>query len=444
MPRLLLVAMSGVRVVNPELRSLGLTLPGFVERGKTIASMPSLGLLTIAGATPDSWDVSYVEVDELDESSLHRLEDFGPDLVAVSSLSARVFDAYKVLDHFRSLGIASAIGGLHASVLAGEAATHADAVVVGQGDWIWPTLLQDFESGSLKPIYDGLHVANELDSSPMPRFDLLDPARYNRIPIQTTRGCPLDCAFCAASRLISPYKRKSITRVRAELEEVLKIWPKPFVELADDNTFVNKKWGRDLARLMGEFRQVKWFTETDISLGDDDELIELLADSGCAQVLIGLESISTESLESADSKSWKRRQRRDYLEKIQRIQSGGISVNGCFVFGFDSDTNETLAQTWDFIQESELSEVQVTLLTPFPGTSLYSQMREEGRLLKEVFWDQCTLFDVTFQPRHFSPSELESAFHNLVATVYSDTTNRQRKQARTAIYRSRKTKHETR
>ncbi|MBV6457946.1 MAG: hypothetical protein HONBIEJF_01066 [Fimbriimonadaceae bacterium] len=435
----MLIAMSGVRIVNPELRALGLTLPGFVERGKVIASMPSLGLLTIAGATPPHWEVSYHEIDDLDQDSLAELVRTEPDLVAVSSLSARVEDAYRVLGDFRAAGVSTVLGGLHASVMPEEASVHADCVVTGQGEWVWPKLIRDFESGALASRYDGMHAREPLASTPLPRYDLLDPERYNRIPLQTTRGCPLDCAFCAASRLISPYKRKPIERIREEVESVLQIWNQPFIELADDNTFVNKPWGRALADLFAEYPQIRWFTETDISLGDDEELISRLARSGCAQVLVGLESVQDDSLAEADTRSWKRKRRREYIERVRRIQDGGISVNGCFVFGFDADTHDTFDRTWDFIQEAELSEVQVTLLTPFPGTALYDSLARQGRLLKDRFWNQCTLFDVTFGPRGLSPVELERRFQKMVATVYSDDANERRRTKRASIYRHRRT-----
>lgn len=438
MPNLLLIAMSGVRIVNPDLRKLGLTLPGFVERGKVIASMPSLGLLTIAGATPPGWNVIYREIDELEEAPVAEwLRDL-PDLVAVSSLTARIDDAYAVLDRFRVHGITTVIGGLHASVMPEEAAAHADAVVTGQGEWVWPQLISDFESGRLQGRYDGMQAKAPLESTPLPRYDLLDPQRYNRIPLQTTRGCPLDCAFCAASRLISPYKRKPIERIREEIESILGIWGEPFIELADDNTFVNKRWGRELASLLGDYPQIRWFTETDLSLGDDEELVERLAKAGCAQVLIGLESVQDHSLAEADTKSWKRKRRRDYVAKIRRIQDNGISVNGCFVFGFDADIPDTFARTWDFIQEAELSEVQITLLTPFPGTALYQSLAHQGRLLQDRFWPKCTLFDVTYRPRAFSPVELEDCFQLMVSTVYSDAANYRRRAKRASIYRHRK------
>ncbi|MBX7131795.1 MAG: B12-binding domain-containing radical SAM protein [Fimbriimonadaceae bacterium] len=441
MPHLLLVAMSGVRIVNPDLAALGLTLPGFIERGKVIASLPSLGLLSIAGATPDHWHITYRAVDAMSEDVLSSLSDLDPDLVAVSALSARVDDAYFLLDFFRARGVKTVLGGLHASILPDEAAVHADCVVRGQGEWLWPTLLTDFESGNLQKLYDGMYTSQPLDSAQLPRYDLLNPDSYNRLPLQTTRGCPLDCSFCAASRLISPYKRKSIARIREEIDAICRIWPEPFIELADDNTFVNKQWGRELAECLADYPDIKWFTESDISLADDDRLLDALARSGCAQVLIGLESPTQDSLSETDTGGWKRRQGRDYMAKIRRIQDAGISVNGCFVFGFDHDTSDTFSRTWEFIQESELSEVQITLMTPFPGTALAARLRQEGRLLRDRYWNQCTLFDLTYQPAHFSVEELENRFAEMVSTVYSPEASAWRASKRRSIYRAR-TRHE--
>lgn len=123
--------------------------------------------------------------------------------------------------------------------------------------------------------------------------------------------------------------------------------------------------------------------------------------------------MSSDALDETDSGHWKQRQHPNYTEKIQRIQDHGISVNGCFAFGFDSDTSDTFDDTRKFIEESGLSEVQLTLLTPFPGTELFHQMQKSGRLLKETFWDECTLFDLVFEPKNFSVSELETEFRSI-------------------------------
>ena len=236
----------------------------------------------------------------------------------------------------------------------------------------------------------------------------------------------MNCTFCAASKLISPYQLKPIDHIERELETIFKIWNRPFIELADDNTFVNKKWSKDLLRLFRKY-PMKWFTESDISIADDTELLELLAESNCAQVLIGLESASPESLSGIEANDWKRRQFDSYMEKIEKIQSYGISVNGCFILGLDSDELSSFEITDQFIKDSNLSEVQITILTPFPGTVLYDKLKAENRLLKDIFWDECTLFDVTFHPKNFSSDELRDGFHRLMRSVYSDERVAQRK-----------------
>lgn len=422
---LILVAMSGVRIADPELRALGMTLPGFVERGKVIASLPSLGLLTLAARTPLSWHVELIEVDDLGDDPAACLAQRKPDLVAISSLAARVEEAYAIADRLREAGVPVVLGGLHASVMPDEALTHADAVVAGEGEVVWPRVLEDCAAGTMRGLYRAPLPRFEADD-PIPAYELLDLERYNRLTLQTVRGCPLNCDFCAASRLISPVKRKPIALVRRELEQILSLWPQPFIELADDNTFLHKAWSRELVQLIGHYG-IRWFTETDLSVADDAALLDALAESGCAQVLIGLESTSHASLAHVDPRGWKLRQREHYLSKIDRIQSAGISVNGCFVLGFDEDGPEVFAETLEFVRAARLSEVQVTILTPFPGTAAYARLRSEGRILPEATWSQCTLFDVMFRPAQMSPDELRNGFRWLVSELYSDEETKSRR-----------------
>lgn len=417
--------MSGVRIYNPELLALGMTLPGFIERGKVIASLPSLGVLTLAGLTPADWEIDYVEVDGLDDQVLEEVCERSHELVAISSLAARIDDAYRLARALREAGKAVVIGGLHASVLPDEAAEFADSVVVGEGEVVWRQVLEDYRAGALKPRYIS-PKASDFTPWAVPRYDLLDPARYNRITIQTTRGCPLDCSFCAASRLISPYKRKPISQIERELDAIEAIWPRPFIELADDNTFVNKRWSRELIEALAK-RDLKWFTECDISVAQDEPLLQRLAASGCAQVLIGLEATDETALDETDTKSWKRRQRSKYLDAIHKVQDHGVSVNGCFIFGFDSHGPEVFEKTARFIEDANLAEVQLTILTPFPGTALYAKLAREGRLISPRFWNKCTLFDVNFKPQRMTVSELEEGFRSLVAEVYSPVSTERRK-----------------
>jgi radical SAM superfamily enzyme YgiQ (UPF0313 family) len=427
--RVLLIAMSGVRVKDKELLKLGMTLPGFVERSEVIASLPSLSLLTLAAHCPQHWHPTYIEIDQLnlEKASIDIVNNY--DLVAITTFTARAYDAYALADQLRNQGVCVVLGGLHVSALPQEASAHADVIVVGQGETMWQELLRDFENNELKPCY-GPHPLHKdrfrLEDSKTPRYDLIDFTQYNRVTLQTSRGCPHHCTFCAASRTISSYQLKPIDKVRTELETIFSYWSRPFIELADDNTFVNKAWSKELLKLFCQY-PMKWFTETDISVADDPERLELLALSNCAQVLIGFESAIPNSLVGIDAHDWKRRQFDKYLQKIEIIQSYGISVNGCFILGLDSDDKSIFETTKQYVVASALSEVQITILTPFPGTDLYRQLHQSGRLLQEKFWDQCTLFDVTYVPKQMSPKELKDGFHGLMKDIYADEAVRVRK-----------------
>lgn len=423
--RLGMIAMSGVRAENKELVELGLTLPGFIERSKVIASLPSLSLLTLAGMTPPRFEVSYHEIAEF-RGSEELPDDF--DIVAITSLSAQIFEAYKVADRFRARGITVIMGGLHVSTLPHEALAHCDAVVAGEGEPVWNELLDDFTDGKLRRIYqsDGFF---DLADAPMPRFDLLDPGKYNRITVQTSRGCPHKCEFCASSILLTPrYKLKPVEKVIAEVRAIKRIWPRPFIEFADDNSFVHKTHYKTLLRELAK-EHIRWFTEADLAVADDPELLELMRASGCEQVLIGLESPRVASLRGIElACDWKARRRQRYLDAIERIQRHGITVNGCFILGLDGDTPEVFDEVVDFVRESGLYEVQVTLLTAFPGTPLYRRLAAEGRLIEPENWSLRTLFDHTVMPRDMSLEELRSGFLRLVATLYSDEeTSRRRR-----------------
>ena len=421
-----LVAMSGVRAHNKELTELGLTLPGFVERNKTIASLPSLGLLTLAGMTPDDFEVEYVEVPDIE--ALPGLPgDF--DVVAISSFSAQINEAYRLADRYRAVGTKVLLGGLHVTAVPDEAGQHADAIVIGEGEPLWPQLLTDLRGGRLEPVYDARRRSFNLADSPMPSYHLLDIEQYNRLTVQTQRGCPWRCDFCAASIRISPtYKVKPAAKVIAEIRRIKELWAHPFIEFADDNTFVNKKHSKGLLRDLAR-ENVRWFTETDVSVAEDDELLGLMRDSGCAQVLIGLESPSRSALDGMEERTnWKAKQLDRYARAISRIQDRGITVNGCFILGLDGTDMGSFDDVWNFARASGLYEVQITIMTPFPGTPLYTRLQAEGRILREGAWELCTLFDVNFRPDRMSVSELERGFRDLAEKLYSTDCTRQRRE----------------
>jgi radical SAM superfamily enzyme YgiQ (UPF0313 family) len=419
-----LIAMSGVRVKTPELAALGVTLPQFVSRGKVIASLPSLGLLTVAALTPPDVDVAYREVPEFDPDG--ELESF--DLVGISSYTAQIDEAYALADRYRAAGTPVVLGGLHVSLMPDEAAAHADSIVLDGAEGAWPRLIEDFRAGRMQPRYRGLRAGVfEAPHYVVPRFDLLRGRPYNRLTVQTSRGCPLDCEFCAASlRITDSFQQKPVAAVVEEIRQALGVAEHPFFELADDNTFLNKRWGKDLLRAI-EPLGIHWFTETDISVAEDEELLDLLAGSGCRQVLVGLESPAPDALAGVDPHDWKRKHADRYLPAIERIQNRGVTVNGCFVLGLDGHTPDIFEQVRDFVERSGLLEVQLTVLTPFPGTPLYARLHRERRLLQERYWDRCTLFDVNYQPKGMTVEELETGLRWLFAEVYNEEQFNRRK-----------------
>jgi radical SAM superfamily enzyme YgiQ (UPF0313 family) len=190
---------------------------------------------------------------------------------------------------------------------------------------------------------------------------------------------------------------------------------------------------RELAR-----ENLRWFTETDIRVAEDSELLGLMRDAGCQQVLIGLETPRAASLNGVELKSnWKLRKQDAYKAAIAKIQSYGITVNGCFILGLDGDTPDVFDEVFNFVKESGLYEVQITFLTAFPGTPLYERLRREGRLLKERAWELCTLFDINIQPKNMTVSELQTGFLRLAQRLYSqEETAERRRKFKAALWKS--------
>lgn len=420
--------MSGVRVRDEELIDLGLTLPEFVDRSEVIASLPSLGLLILAAVTPEGHELSYFEAN----SDGAEPEDvYSCDLVAISTFSAQVREAYCIADRLRRAGVVVAMGGLHVSVVPEEAMAHCDHVITGEGENVWPRVIEAVEKGEPGKIWNACEFGVvDVRFLPTPRYDLLDDRPYNRFTVQTSRGCPWRCDFCASTVMLGlGYRRRPVAHVVRDIQRVLDLRSHPFIEFADDNTFANKSWGKELCRALIPLG-VKWFTETDISVADDPELLSLMARSGCRQVLIGLESPDPESLRGVELRSdFKAKRANSYLEAIRRIQTHGITVNGCFVLGLDEQTTDVFERVRKFVADSNLYEVQVTVLTPFPGTPLYRRLEMEGRLLKADAWDRCTLFDVNFVPKNMTTNELRQGLHSLMGSLYDkEEVKRRRRQ----------------
>ncbi len=410
--------MNGIRANDKELLRLGLNLPGFVERSRAIASLPSLGLLTLGALTPAEHEQTYIEIPDINEMqvSLH-----GYDLAAISCFSAQIDEAYQLADQLRKAGTKVVMGGNHVSSETQEALEHADCVMIGEGELFWQAMLSDAQSGCLKETYGSMFGNFNLKDSPLPAYRLLDPARYNRVTLQTSRGCPMRCEFCASSVLYTRrYKQKPKELVIAEIRQLKSIFTRPFIEFVDDNAFVDKRYWKELLPEIAE-EQVRWFAETDVSVADDPEMLEAMRIAGCKQVLIGFESPIEEGLNGLELNSnWKAKRWKKYKKAIHRIQSHGIRVIACFMVGLDGQGREIFPAILQFVREALPFDVQITVPTAFPGTPYYRRLLAEERLIEPRAWSKCTLFDVNFKPTHMTADELSSGFRALGVELYGD------------------------
>lgn len=420
--------LTGVRVASDVVRDLGVRLPDLRRRGDAVTQLPALGLLTLAGMLPPGMSASWHPASAVDADLVNAISESRPRLVAVSATTASAEEAYRLGETLRGEGVACVLGGLHATACPEEAALHFDAVVVGDGESVWPSVLADAERGQLRPRYHR-PWSPALPDWPLPRFDL--PARQpSRWTLQTQRGCPFACEFCAASRLLGPYREKPVGAVQRELDALRALDATPVIELADDNTFAVREDAADLLDAL-EASGVRWFTEVDWRIGERPEILARLAAAGCVQVLIGLESqVLRYPGMGAKQADWDR-----MLRAIDKIQAAGVAVHGCFIVGADGETRASMDRLEAFVLASDLADVQITLETPFPGTGLRRRLERQGRLLAHRGWSYHTLFDVTFQPDVLSVEELERGFHDLLARVHAPEAVARRSRLRREIWR---------
>jgi radical SAM superfamily enzyme YgiQ (UPF0313 family) len=428
MPHLALVPFTGFRIREEEMLALGMTLPGLKRRALAVAQLPALGLLTLAGLTPQHWTTSYHEAARIDEQLVEEVMRERPTLVALSALTASVEEAYRFSIQLRQRGTKVVLGGLHATVCPDEVRRHCDAVVVGEGEPVWVEILNDAEAGQLKPIYRA-STPYRLADSPIPRFDLLGKHTRPRFTVQTQRGCPLACEFCGASRLLGPYRVKPAENLKRELAAIASQVSDPVLELADDNTFAGGRDNDELLETLGS-ANARYFTEVDWRVGENAALLAGLAASGCVQVLVGIESLVFRHPGMGPKQAELPR----IMNALDAIQAAGVAVIACFIVGCDGETRVSLDRLARFIELSQVADVQLTVQTPFPGTALRRRLEREGRLLPDRGWSDCTLFDLTYRPDAMSVEELEREFRDLVVRVFAPPESARRQTIRKRVW----------
>lgn len=375
------------------------------KNGRT--GIPRISFPLLAALTPDKHKIELIDT---------RFNEPGyedpPDLAAISAFTGEVNHAYKMADEFRRKGSKVVMGGIHVSMLPDEALKHADCVVIGEAETIWPKVLEDIEDGKLQPVYKAKEF-NELSGLPLARRELLEKDRYFTISsIQATRGCPFDCSFCSVTIFNG---RKIRLRPVEEVVREIKILPdKNSIVFLDDNIAANFDYAKKLFRAI-EPLKIRWSSQVSFNCTKDKELLSLMNKSGCDFVLIGFESVIQESLNDSRKGRWSSVDK--YAEGIQTLHKHHINIIGSFVVGLDHDTKDIFPKTFDFIMKHSIDGVIINILTPYPGTALYKEFKREGRIFDHD-WDNYYNSNVVYYPKKMSPAELMDGYYWLMHEIY--------------------------
>ena len=362
-------------------------------RHRRLIRFPQLTMPLLAAYTPDHWEVSHTD-------EIVQWVDFNKrvDLVGITANTPAAPHAYELARGFRRRGVAVVIGGPHATLLPDEVARHADAVVVGEGELVWPNLLADFERGELKRTYNSCVLPN-LQRMPAPRWDLIKGRTYGKGVTIATRGCPFACEYCSIPQM---YQRRMRYRPVGEVVDEVKRMPGRALVFWDDNIGANRSYAKELFAAIAPLKRW-WTSQCTADVAFDDEFMSLAARSGCKALFLGLETISQESLNVAN----KRHNRAaEYREVIRRFHACGIAVQAGVVFGFDHDDRTIFRTTVEFYRSAGLDSATVSVLIPFPNTPLFKRLDAEGRILTRDWSKYNGKKDVVFQPALMSPQEL--------------------------------------
>ncbi|MTI57254.1 B12-binding domain-containing radical SAM protein [Geosporobacter ferrireducens] len=366
-----------------------------------------LGLPLLAALTPEDWQVEII---------LETIEDIpfdtDADLIAIGSMGHAVIRSIDIATEFKRRGKTVIMGGYMVSLMAEEAKQYCDSVVIGDAEKIWKRLLRDYEINNLKDFYREELTAL---STPPPRFDLIVEKNIGDfLPVQAGRGCPNSCSFCSVYCLYkNRYLKRDIAEVVRDIRQVKELGFRKFL-LLDDNIVSDREY---LMALCKEIKSLgmEWTSQCSITIGEDSELLQWVAESGCTALSFGLESISAESLQCMD-KAWAKPAR--YAELIKNIQEAGIDISTEMVVGADGDTLQSIKETARFIEANKVVVPRFYILTPIPGTKYYDKMKDENRICNEDMYSY-NGSEAVHIPKNMSPEKLTRAYWELYNEVFS-------------------------
>lgn len=369
--------------------------------------IPPLSLLTLATLTPKQlFDVEIID------GNMEKIKATKADLVGITTCTIEAIQAYKIADSYHKHGAKVILGGIHPSFLPHEAIKHADSVVIGEAEDIWPTVLDDFSKGKLKQFYHQQHFP-DLSKPRVADYGLLKH-KYLFSAIQTTRGCPYNCEFCSVIAYNGREQRhKPVEDVVTQIKNIKDVRQrkKEMIFIVDDNLTSDKEYAKKLFRAMIPLK-VRWFAQLSANFADDEELLRLAHKSGLRVAVIGFESVNQDSLNSVRKINIVKK----YGQLLDKLRRYKIIVLGLFILGLDSDTKKTFKQTLNFCRLYKIPFAFFQSLRPLPGTPLFERMKKERRIITT---DWSKYDKVVLKPKLMSVYELERGNLWLYRKFYS-------------------------
>lgn len=390
-------------LINPKTKSFT-TKPIYFNRA---LYSPLAGLLAVAAVIPrDRYEVI------LTDENIEPIDfDIKADLIGISAMTSYVNRGYEIADAFRARGIPVVMGGVHPSFMPNEALQHCDAVVIGEAELVMGKLLDDVANGEMRGIYRSCEL-HSMVGMPMPRYDLIKRNRYvNSTFVQTSRGCHQGCTFCAEPLMNGlKFRYRPVDEVMREIDEC----GQKFISLNDADFFGTRERPKEVMRAL-KGRGIRWQAGVTSKLAQEDDMLELAAESGCYMMSIGFESISRNTLRSVHKHVNHPDQ---FCALVEKVHSYGIMVFGLFMFGFDTDDTTVFDETAKFNIDAGYDMCAYSVLTLYPGTLTWYQMKQAKRMVS-YDWDYFDQGRIVYKPKLLTPQELRDGHMRAYERFYS-------------------------